>query len=201
MHATRADGCRNLSLHMARLQTSARYFGFRCDAQEIATRLHLHCAQLLAEVPYRVRLSLDGAGQIGIVSAVLQPLNLPVKLLLSDQTVQSQDLWLRHKTTIRERYDRAWQQAESVGAFDMLFFNEAGLLTEGGRSNVLVEIEGRWLTPPLAAGILPGVMRTRLLADPAWAITERHISRSELLSATQIMVCNALRGIIPAQLA
>ncbi len=81
-----------------------------------------------------------------------------------------------------------------------MFFNERGELTEGGRSNVFVRLGGRWYTPPLACGLLPGVMRAVLLGAPAWNASERIITREMLDAAEDIMVCNALRGPLRAVL-
>jgi para-aminobenzoate synthetase/4-amino-4-deoxychorismate lyase len=96
------------------------------------------------------------------------------------------------------------QAAEARGAFDMLFVDAAGHLTEGARSNVFVRLApGRWATPPLAAGVLPGVMRGLLLQDPAspvYRAEECPITRAELLEAQDLIVCNALRGPLPATL-
>ena len=73
------------------------------------------------------------------------------------------DALLLHKTR-RAEYDRAWQAAEALGGFDMLFVNERGEVTEGGRSNLFVKLDGQWVTPPLESGVLPGVMRGVLLS-------------------------------------
>jgi para-aminobenzoate synthetase/4-amino-4-deoxychorismate lyase len=127
-------------------------------------------------------------------------LNEPVTLLLADEATHAHDVFLRHKTSIRSRYDAAWRAAESEGAFDTLFFNERGELTEGGRSNVFVKIAGRWYTPPLSAGVLPGVMRGVLLDDPAWDAIECPLTRESLAHAQEIVVCNALRGPLKAVL-
>jgi len=64
-----------------------------------------------------------------------------------------------------------------------------------------VRIGGRWYTPPLSAGVLPGVMRGVLLDDPAWNAIEVPITRETLLRAQEIVVCNALRGPLRAVLA
>ena len=82
----------------------------------------------------------------------------------------------------------------------MLFFNERGELTEGGRSNVFVKLDGCWHTPPLSCGLLPGVQRAAMLADPAWNAQETIITRAMLARAEAIVVCNALRGALPAKL-
>lgn len=107
---------------------------------------------------------------------------------------------LRHKSTSRAEYDRAWRLAEAQGAFDMLFFNEQGELTEGGRSNVFVKLDGHWYTPPLSAGLLPGVMRQVLLDDPAMQASERTLTQADVLRAQALILCNALRGALPARL-
>jgi para-aminobenzoate synthetase/4-amino-4-deoxychorismate lyase len=50
-------------------------------------------------------------------------------------------------------------------------------------------------------GALPGVMRGVLLADPAWDARERSLTRADLARAEGLVVCNALRGALPAELA
>lgn len=200
MYATRENGCRHLDRHLERLTKSARYFGLAPDVAEIRARLALACAALTINAEYRLKLSIDKSGQINIQTAVLNPPDLPVKILLAPASQSSQSHWLRHKTSVRDAYDAAWKSAEQQGAFDMLFCNEYGELTEGGRCNLLVKINGKWFTPPLTAGLLPGVMRGVLMDDPVWAVTERTMRRDDLLQAEEIAVCNALRGVLPVVL-
>jgi len=201
MYATREDGCRYLERHLARLQASCDYFGHPFSAALAHAGVQAACAVLPPDVPHRLRLALQPDGEVVVQTGVLAPLQEPVRLLLSDQPVQSGELFLRHKTSVRSRYDAAWRAAEAAGAFDTLFFNEHGELTEGGRSNVFVRIAGRWYTPPLSSGLLPGVMRGVLLDDPLWNAIACPISRDTLLRAQEIVVCNALRGPLRAVLA
>ncbi|MGZ8302832.1 MAG: aminodeoxychorismate synthase component I [Telluria sp.] len=191
------DGCCQLALHLARLGKSAAYFGF---AFERAAAVSLVAAQASAGEIRRVRLALRQDGTMAVQSAPLPPLQDSVVLLVADDATHSDDIFLRHKTSVRTRYDAAWRDAEARGAFDTLFFNERGELTEGGRCNVFVRIKGRWYTPPLPCGVLPGVMRAVLLADPAWNASERVITREMLAGADEIVACNALRGAMAAQL-
>lgn len=198
--ATREDGCRHLDLHLQRLQTSSAYFDFVCDPEAIRQALDACCRQLPLTGPYRLRLDLSQDGKVSIQTGELKPLPSTVKLLIASQHSVSNDLFLRHKTSLRGYYDLAWKEAEQRGAFDMLFFNEQEQLTEGGRCNVFVELDGRWFTPPLIAGALPGIMRSVLLQDPQLQATERQISRTDLMRATRLIVCNALRGAVNAEL-
>jgi para-aminobenzoate synthetase/4-amino-4-deoxychorismate lyase len=194
IRASYDDGPRHLDEHLARIGASCAYFGFPYDAQAVRAAVVDACLALDPGA-HRVRLSIDRSGQARVLAAPLQPNpNEPVRVLLAEAPVRSDDLFLRHKTSIRSRYDNAWKAAEAKGAFDALFFNERGELTEGGRTNVFVRIGGRWYTPPLSCGLLPGVVRAVILAAPAWKASERVITREMLARAEDIVVCNSLRG-------
>ena len=197
--ATR-DGARHLDLHLARLRASATSLDFAYDEVAIRAALQQTCA-LLPDGLHRLRLALAEDGTIDLRQAPLMPLPDQVKVFLAATPTDSGDLLLRHKSSARAVYDAAWQEAEARGGFDLLFFNEKDELTEGGRCNVFVLLDGRWTTPPLAAGLLPGVMRSVLLADPHYNAIEATVTRAQLLQAEQIIVCNALRGALPATLA
>lgn len=200
MQASRTTGYPYLQQHLARLAASAAFFGFRCELEQIRAKLLAACSAWPNDQSYRVKLTLQQSGAISVESAPLMPLTMPVNLLLAEAVMRSDDLFLRHKTTKRAHYDAGWQAAEEQGAFDTLFFNQRGELTEGGRSSVFIKLDGQWLTPPLTAGILPGVMRSVLLENPQFKAREQTLQRSDLLQAEEIIVCNALRGLLPAQL-
>ena len=190
--------CLYLDLHLQRLGTSARYFGFDYDESAIRKAV----ARLADELPagaHRLRLAL-GEGGFEFTHVPLAPITQPVSVLVSAYAVMdSNDLFLQHKTTVRAQYDEAWKEAEKQGAFDTLFFNQRGELTEGGRCNVFVKLDGKWFTPPLSSGVLPGVMRSVVLSDPAWNAGERVLTRDDLRNAQEVMVCNALRGVMAAK--
>ena len=197
MRASPEQGCSHRALHLARISASAHYFGFPFEGAQQA--LDAACAALPPGVS-RLRFALSSDGQFTAQSAALTELAQPVRVMLADSASVADDVFLRHKTSIRSRYDSAWQAAEKLGAFDALFFNERGELTEGGRSSVFVNIDGRWCTPPLSCGVLPGIARAVILADPAWKAVERVITRDMLYAARELMVCNALRGPLMATL-
>ncbi|MES2071043.1 MAG: bifunctional anthranilate synthase component I family protein/class IV aminotransferase [Pseudomonadota bacterium] len=199
MHATHADGCRHLPRHLQRLRTSAAYFGFAYDETAILAGLDGLCRTLADDGAYRVRLALQASGEIHLSQTKLQALTIPARVLLASRTISTGDLFLRHKSSVRHHYDQAWRLAEQQGAFDMLFFNEHGYLTEGGRSNVLLQKEGRWTTPPLSDGVLPGVMRSVLMEDPAFRLTEKSATLQDLRGADRVMLCNALRGVFAVE--
>jgi para-aminobenzoate synthetase/4-amino-4-deoxychorismate lyase len=200
MHATYSAGCRHVERHLHRLRRSAACFGFRFDEAAVRKALADACAILAPDNEYRLKLTLKQDGTCTVQTSPLTPLQGPVTVLLSGQAVAADDIFLHHKTTVRERYDNAWRAAESQGAFDMLFYNTRGELTEGARSSVFVKLDGGWHTPPLTAGVLPGVMRAVILADPAWNAGERTLTLNDLRAAEEVVFCNALRGVLPAKI-
>ncbi|MFM0190249.1 aminodeoxychorismate synthase component I [Paraburkholderia nemoris] len=205
MYATREEGVRHLSRHLARLSASAATLGFKLDDEnEIRAQIAEKCAALPTHTPHRMRLALSKNGTLQITTAVLTPLaDAAVGVLLGPDydfaATDANDPLLRHKTTRRAEYDRGWREAEAKGAFDTLFFNERGELTEGGRSNVFVKLAGRWWTPPLESGVLPGIMRGGLLEDPDLRPAERVLTRVDVQNAEALLVCNALRGAVKAR--
>ncbi|MDY7579819.1 aminodeoxychorismate synthase component I [Herbaspirillum sp. RTI4] len=199
IHASRKNGCRHLERHLKRLSDSAQRFDFHFDEAKLRLTLQQACADLATSEPYRLRVTLQADGEIDLHSAWLSELDEPVQLFIAPDNTDAADVFLQHKTTVRGLYDASWREAERRGGFDMLFFNRDGYLTEGGRSNVFIQLEGVWCTPPLEAGVLPGIMRSVILADSVWQAQERMLTRDDLQRAQQVVVCNALRGVLRAE--
>ncbi|VTU31285.1 Para-aminobenzoate synthase component 1 [Variovorax sp. PBL-H6] len=195
------NGVRHLERHLARLARSARALGFAFDRDAALAAVRATLPVLVPGGPSRLRLALAHGGRMSLTHAPLRPLVAgPVKLLVAAECLPEANPLSAHKTTLRSRYDAGVRAAESAGAFDTLFFTADGRLAEGGRSTLFARIDGRWWTPPVADGALPGVMREVLLEDPAWQAAERTLRREDLESAQALVVCNALRGALPAQL-
>ena len=144
--------------------------------------------------------------RLSITSGVLDTLTEPVKIfwakdiLSKDVGMFSGDALLRHKVNKRDLYDQAWREAVKLGGFDALFVNEDGFVTEGGRSTVFIKPKGssEWLTPPVEAGLLPGIMRAALLANPTMNARTANLTINDVSTAEEIILSNALRGAIKA---
>ncbi|MFM2347773.1 MAG: hypothetical protein RL654_2526 [Pseudomonadota bacterium] len=191
-----------LPAHLARLGASAAALGFAFDGEALRAAVLAQAQTLPGGLVHRLRLDLarDGGWQIrhGVLALLPDgPLGLlpPGPALPADEAAL-----LAHKTSLRATYDAAIREAETLGAFDRVFVNARGELTEGARSTLLLRLDGRWWTPPVAAGALPGVMRAALMADPAWALQERVLFPVDLERAEALALCNALRGVCLARL-
>jgi para-aminobenzoate synthetase/4-amino-4-deoxychorismate lyase len=200
---TPTQGLHHLDLHLARLAHSAQALGFGFEREAVLALVQARLEALANEArgAMRVRLALAHGGRASLTHAPLAPRPPgPVGLRVGADVLPESNPLAAHKTTLRHHYDRAVREAESAGAFDTLLFDKAGRLVEGGRSNVFLQLQGGWYTPPLSDGPLPGVMRGLLLNDPEWKAQERSLTRADLASADAIVVCNALRGALPAGL-
>ena len=206
LRATRAGGVAHRGRHRARLGASAAALGFAFDEAAFDACLDRALAAIPAAAPpgapWRLRVGLRFDGCLSATQGPLAPLpGEGLRVLLAPQPLPAERPLARHKTSAREAYDAGIRAAESGAAFDMLFFDLAGRLVEGGRSNVFVQLGGRWFTPPLSDGVVAGVMRGVILDDPAWAACERSLTREDVLRADALMVCNALRGPLAVSLA
>ena len=190
------SGFRHLEAHLDRLRSSARYFGFTYD--EGAVRDALHKAVVEADGRARVRCVIHRDGSATAEASSL-PANsqTPVRLAIDEPSVDPAEPLVFHKTTIRHRYAEA--AARHPDADDVLLVNLRGEVTESTIANVAVQLDGRWWTPPPAAGLLPGIERGEALA--AGRIAERSLSVADVRRAASIALLNSVRGWRPASLA
>ena len=187
--------------HLARLTASSDALGFTCDPQAIRKALVQRAADLGDQGVLRVRLTLAQNGECEIQHAAAAPLPESPGVTLARSRVDSGNLLLRHKTTVRQRYEEALAEAVRIpGCFDALFFNERGELTEGARSSVYLVHDGRWRTPALECGLLDAVMRRTLLESHEPRIDEARLSHADLISADEVWLSNAIHGLFRVQL-
>ncbi len=182
-----ADGYFLLDYHLQRLQRSARHFRFLLDVTAAREKLFDY-AQRLPKQPRKVRLDVGAAGGISLSDENVKP-STPIPLALSGEAVRSDDEFLHHKTTRRSVYDRALSAHPE--AQDVLLWNERGEITETCHGNVVLEIQGRRLTPPTSSGLLPGVFRAHLL--DRGEIQEHILPVSSIEAASAIFLINSVR--------
>lgn len=186
-----------LELHLDRLADSAEYFDFICRRDEVKAALEAHARAFSDAAPRRVRLLLGCDAAVQITDERLPAQALPDAIPRAGISATRTDptgTFLYHKTTHRPLYAAAFEAASRAGYADVLFFNLRGELTEGAISNVFIEQNGRWFTPPIACGLLPGVYRRHLFATRP-EIEERVLTEDDLRAADAIYLANAVRGL------
>ena len=176
-----------LDYHLRRLERSAAHFRFPLEINATAREL-LDYAQEMSGKARKVRLKLSASGAITLTNENLKP-STPITVALSGEPLHSSDEFLRHKTSRREVFDRALLAHPE--AQDVLLWNERGEITETCHGNVVLEFEGRKLTPPLSSGLLPGVFRAHLL--DRGEIQEQILPVGSIEAASGIFMINSVR--------
>jgi para-aminobenzoate synthetase/4-amino-4-deoxychorismate lyase len=121
-----------------------------------------------------------------------------MRFAVSGTRVDSSDLFLFHKTTRRDLYDREWQEyAERLGTDEVIYLNERGELAEGSRTTIFLQRDGRLLTPALNSGLLPGTLRAELIAEGK--AVEAVLTLADLRSAEAVYLGNSVRGLVRAE--
>lgn len=185
-----------LEEHLVRMRRSAEYFGWAFPETEIRQALAQAAMQVEtagngSSARVRLLLSRDGACRAEWAELGPHP-HEPVALLLAARQTDPTDLFLYHKTTRRQAYDDDLRSARQRGYFDVLYLNTRGELTEGAITNILVEIDGQWYTPPVECGLLPGIWRQSLLN--AGQVAEKVLTVDDLRRASRVVVGNSVRG-------
>jgi para-aminobenzoate synthetase/4-amino-4-deoxychorismate lyase len=183
--------------HIARMLDSANYFDFPASKEKIEEYLkqistNFNSAQ-------RVRLLLDSSGVLTSETTVFQfTENIkPMNICLAKEPIDSNNIFLFHKTTYRRIYAQALSSAESQTPQehnhfdDVLLYNERGELTEFTIGNLVFELDGSLFTPPILCGLLAGTFRAHLV--DTGQVAERTIRIEELKDCTKIFMVNSLR--------
>lgn len=184
---TPEDGYFLKEKHLERLLDSAAYFDFPIQASLIEQELESAAASF--NQPHRFRLLLDPHGGLTIEATPNLFKEKIIEVRLADQPVDSNDVFLFHKTTQRTVYNAARNSFPDCD--DVLLYNERNELTEFTIGNLVVELDGQFVTPPIECGVLAGTFRAHLLESGQ--ITERIIPIDRLKDCTQIFRINSVR--------
>jgi len=186
------DGIARLEAHLVRIKASAEALGFSFNRH--AARNELQAATFRLIEPSRVRLLLARSGAMAIATAPAPGAQSGrVDVAVMPLPVSPHDFRLRFKTTDRGFYDAA---RRASGAFEVIFTDPERRLTEGSFTNIFVERDDVLLTPPLARGLLGGVLRATLLESGVARETE--LTAADLIDG--FLIGNSLRGLLPAKL-
>jgi para-aminobenzoate synthetase/4-amino-4-deoxychorismate lyase len=195
--------------HVARILASADYFGFPLERTALHAALDRAAAPLrdAAGAPrrdrtgstderilegigaarcWRVRLLVARDGTVRTESYPVVPSGDSLRATVASAPVDESDVFLYHKTTHRQVYETA-----RVEGFDeVVLWNRRGEITEGITTNVVAEIDGRRVTPPVECGLLAGTFRDELLARGT--ILEERMTKDDLGRATHVWLINSV---------
>ena len=187
-----SEGIIELERHLDRMRNSAADLDFKFDRH--GARNELQAATFGRKQRAMVRLLLSRTGSMAIqVKPYEDPDVLPVAVAVRPLPVDPSDFRLRYKTTDRRFLDEARQGEQ---AYETIFVDPDGQLTEGSRTNIFVDRGGQLLTPPLTRGIMPGILRGKLIEEGR--AEEGDLTAADLTDG--FFIGNIVRGLIPAKL-
>ncbi|MEZ5583027.1 MAG: aminotransferase class IV [Candidatus Competibacteraceae bacterium] len=187
---TPEEGYFLLEAHLGRLAASARYFPRPIDIDSLRVQLAAF-AETLPLRPHRIRLLLPQTGEPVLQAYALKDKPSVYRVRLATQPIDSKNPFLYHKTTQRQVYEQAL--AEWPDYDDVLLWNEKREITESCIANLVVEMGGKRLTPPVQCGLLAGVYRSWLLEQHQ--IAEAIITVDDLSRCSGIYLINSVRGL------
>ena len=179
-----------LDRHLDRLAASAARLGWPCDRRDVLRALR----DAAPEAPARMRLTLDARGRAEVQAAAM-PAPAPLwRVALAAARLDPADPWLTVKSTRRAAYDRA-RAALPPGLDEAVFANDRDEVCDGTITTVFFDAGQGLSTPPLSAGLLPGVLRAEMLG--LGQCHEAPLCAADL-PRVRLWVGNSLRGLIPA---
>lgn len=105
-----------------------------------------------------------------------------------------------HKHLNRIAWSAALRDARRAGFDETVLTDDGGRIVEGAVSNIFLVRGNHLLTPPLACGALPGIMRAAVLACARAAgceVRESLVTVDEVRTAEEVWFTNSLIGIRP----
>ena len=188
---------RHAPQHLVRLAGAAAHFGYAWCAAHVEDCLH-ELALAHPQGLLRVRLLLGASGKARARAFAMDASPAQVRLRLADRALpNTRSEFVRFKTTHRAHYDAFTPTVP--GIFDTVLWNEKGEITECTRGNVAMLIDGRWVTPPLECGLLPGIERALALREGR--LIESVVRVDNLHCVQGWAFLNSLRGWIGAEMA
>ena len=182
-----------LARHINRMQRSATYFDYAWPDADIRRELDRAVADKTQS--QRVRLLVSRRGAVRVECAPLGAgSSAPARLGIATAPVDPANVFLFHKTTHRVMYTDAAQP----DCDDVVLWNPDSEITETTFGNIVVDIRGRKVTPPVDAGLLAGTFREELLERGE--IIEGRITLDDLKSASRVWMINSVREWWPAEI-
>ena len=177
----------SLSRHIARAQSSGVALGITIpNSAQIAQGV----TDLFAAVPHglgMLRISFDNQGNWLAVHKPYAEQEKSCDVRLHPDAVTG-DVHKRFPYTNRLAI---LEQARLAGFDDAVVVNSQGNICEGSVTNLIANIDGRWVTPPTTDVVLPGIIRQILIENELVAIES--IPADRLAEITSAFFISSLR--------
>ena len=145
----------------------------------------------------RLRVTFPSDGTVFAIHEAFTPWSEPAKLTIFDNPVDENASMAGHKALPYKENLDLLNQARAGGFDDGIRLNMAGYICEGAVANVMMKVEGRWITPTLSSGCLPGI--TRAVAIEWFGISEEDLLGSEISTIESMFLLSSLKNLQPVE--
>lgn len=170
--------------HLTRLREACQYYNFPFREEDLASSLTTFLSNL-GQGDYRLRIRIAKSGAFHFDDEALAPLPESYRQARLVERKLPETSFVYFKTSHREHIPASQQE--------QIFHSPDGVLQETSIANLILDIDGEWLTPPVADGCLPGLYRQKLLREGK--VKEQSLTVADLDRASKILACNAVRGL------
>lgn len=178
-----------LSRHMRRVVSSAQTKGIKLPSED---QIRSSIEFLLSTEKFSqgvLRLSFAEGGNWSAAHLEYQPLVNPAKLVSYEKLLKSNGQPL--KSFPYDHRLEILKAVQDVGADEAIVINDKGRVCEGSVTNLLLQIDGEWITPPISDGVLPGIVRALVIEN--CGVLVRSISESQLRQVSSGFLLSSLR--------
>ena len=178
-----------LSRHMRRAVSSARQLGFSiANEEQVRSAVALLCDT--EKAPYgMLRLSFGDDGNWSAVHLPYEINNQPASLMTFQKPISTLGQPVK-SFPYTHRLD-ILNSAKELGFDEAIIINGLGKVCEGSVTNLLVNLDGKWVTPPISDGVLPGIMRA--LVIEYCGVTVKSIEQVDLQRVQSAFLLSSLR--------
>lgn len=177
-----------LARHMRRASTAAREFGIKLPGEEQVREAIVELLNVEPQDLGRLRLMFSKEWFVAVHQSYVE-ISVPAKLKVIDESRLVDPI--AFKTFPYSHRTGLLQLAQREGFDEIICVNESGEITEGAVSNFLFRIDGRWVTTPLSAGVLPGVQRAIVIER--CGVSVQSLTRSDIDRVESAIVISSLK--------
>ena len=164
-----------LALHLQRAEVSAQILGFNIPSRSIIESAVRELLTAESNSHGHLRISFDLNGRWLAIHLPYQPLLASAKIRIHPDPFERRAVIV--KSFPYDRRIAILNEAKILGFDEAIVYNNDGNISEGAVSNIVAQIEGQWITPPVSDGALPGIMRGLVIENCKVAIGSIPISR------------------------
>ncbi len=181
--------------HISRFKNAADYFLFPFSEIELREQLREAAKNTEEKSRYKLKIILYKFGETKTFQEIIpKEESRSWKAVISESRINSGNKFQYFKTSNRQLYDKELKKYSKMGFDEVIYFNEKEELAEGARTNIILEKDNCYFTPPVSSGILDGCYRQFLLSDKK--VIEKKLYRADLDNADKIYAINSVRKMI-----